>query len=93
MINISIEISAANLLFEPLFGRLHVLEELLIRAGVLEMGFEAMGELEKPRPLSLHGRDVSLDRLSRWVVLLLGEELAALLDTVELVLALLEFVH
>ena len=44
------------------------MEEAVTGACVLQMGFQAEGELEEPGPLVLHGGHVSLDHLAGRVV-------------------------
>jgi hypothetical protein len=76
-------------LFQPFFRGLDIFEELLIVAGVLQMGLQTLSELKNPCHLGLHRCDVGLDGFGRWMILLLGQELTSLLDSAELFLTLL----
>jgi len=64
----------------------------VVVAGVLEVSFQAEGELQDPLPLRLHGGHVGLDALGCRVPLQ-NQGLPAVLDGTELDFTLLQVAH
>lgn len=62
-------VEARRILVEPIFSLFDIFVELLVVCGVFQMRFQTQGQLQDPRPLTIHGGHVRLDAFRGRVVL------------------------